>query len=84
MQKGIFDDLVCAATLLLHAKIMEHSREVICVSEGLGLEEKEMLGFRHAATIQEALDFAFGIQGKEAKVGVINCGGDTLPKLSAF
>ncbi|MGQ9473576.1 MAG: hypothetical protein ACUVRN_05945 [Candidatus Caldatribacteriaceae bacterium] len=29
VREGAFEDLVCVATLLLHAKIMEHSREVI-------------------------------------------------------
>lgn len=78
---GAFEDLVCAATLLLHAKIMEHSREVICVSDGLNLEDKGMLGFKHAKTLSEALEIALETQGKEAKVGIIDCGGDTLPKI---
>ncbi len=81
VESGTFEDLVCAATLLLHAKILEHSREVICVSDGMSLEEKESLGFRHADTVGEALEMAFASQGKEAKVGVIDCGGDILPRL---
>ncbi len=81
VQDGAFEDLVCAATLLLHAKIMEHSREVICVSDGLSLEDKEALGFKHAGTVQEALEIALRTQGREAKVGVIDCGGDTLPTI---
>lgn len=83
VEEGTFDDLVCAATLLLHAKVMEHSREVICVSKGLSIENKEILGFRHASTIEEALDMAFKTQGREARVGIINCGGDILPRLTA-
>lgn len=81
VELGIFEDLVCAATLLLHAKIMEHSREVICVSDGMSTEEKESLGFRHAATVEEALEIAFASQGKGARVGIIDCGGDILPRL---
>lgn len=81
VQEGAFEDLVCAATLLLHAKIMEHSREVICVSDGLSLEDKEALGFKHAGTVQEALEIALKTQGREAKVGIIDCGGDTLPTI---
>ncbi len=81
VQEGAFEDLVCAATLLLHAKIMEHSREVICVSDGLSLEDKEALGFRHAGTVQEALEIALKTQGREARVGIIDCGGDTLPTI---
>ncbi|MEN3183979.1 MAG: nickel-dependent lactate racemase [Atribacterota bacterium] len=82
VELGVFEDLVCAATLLLHAKVMEHSREVICVSDGMSVEEKESLGFRHAATVEEALEMAFASQGKEAKVGIIDCGGDMLPRLN--
>ncbi|MEO0278044.1 MAG: nickel-dependent lactate racemase [candidate division WOR-3 bacterium] len=80
VQQGFFEDLVCAATLLLHAKILEHSREVICVSEGIDPQKKAMLGFKHAASIQEALEIAFTTQGKNALVGIIDCGGDVLPK----
>jgi len=66
----------------LHARIMEHSREVICVSEGMSVEEKEALGFRHASSVEEALEMAFGLCGREAKVGVIDCGGDVIPRLT--
>lgn len=82
VMEGDFDDLVCAATLLLHARIMEYSREVICVSEGMSVEEKEALGFRHASSVEEALEMAFGLCGREAKVGVIDCGGDVIPRLT--
>lgn len=81
VQNGAFEDLVCVATLLLHAKIMEYSREVICVSDGLSIEDKEALGFKHAGTIQEALEVALKTQGREARIGIIDCGGDTLPTI---
>mgnify|MGYP000067653888 CR=1 FL=1 len=80
IKENKFDDLVCASILLQHAKVMEHS-EVICVSEGLSFEEKEKLGFRHADTLEEALEMALKRQGKNAKIGVIDHGGDVLPKL---
>jgi len=80
IKENRFEDLVCASTLLQHAKIMEHS-EVICVSEGLSLEDKEKLGFKQAENVEEALDIAFKKQGKTAKIGVIDYGGDVLPRL---
>ena len=80
IKENKFEDLVCASTLLQHAKIMEHS-EVICVSEGLSLEDKEKLGFKQAENVEEALDIAFKKQGKTAKIGIIDYGGDVLPKL---
>jgi len=79
IKENRFDDLVCASTLLQHAKIMEYS-EVICISEGLSLEDKEKLGFKHAKSVKEALDMGFQKWGKEAKVGIIDYGGDVLPK----
>ncbi|MGQ9473575.1 MAG: hypothetical protein ACUVQZ_05525 [Candidatus Caldatribacteriaceae bacterium] len=45
------------------------------------MEDKEKLGFKHAETVSEALEIAFKTQGREAKVGIIDCGGDTLPKI---
>ncbi len=80
VQEGSFEDLVCAATLLLHAKIREHSQEVICFSQGMREEDQEALGFKRAETVEEALEMAYATQGKRAKVGVIDCGGDILPK----
>jgi len=80
VQENKFEDLVCASTLLQHARTMEYS-EVICISEGLSLEDKEKLGLKHAESIEEALDMAFKNRGKNAKVGVIDYGGDVLPRL---
>ncbi|MBE0478653.1 nickel-dependent lactate racemase [Candidatus Aerophobetes bacterium] len=83
IKENRLEDLVCASTLLQHAKIMEHSSQVICISEGLSLEDKQKLGFKHAETVEEALDMAFKKQGKDAKVGTIDYGGDVLPILES-
>lgn len=72
-------DLVCAAALLLHALIIENSR-VICVSEGMSVNQKESLGFKHAESIPHALEIALEEHRKRAKIGVIDYGGDVLPK----
>lgn len=79
IKENKIEDLVCASTLLQHALIMERS-EVICVSEGLSAEQKGKLGFRHAETIKEALEIALKKEGKRAKIGVIDYGGDVLPR----
>jgi len=73
-------DLVCAAALLLHALIIENS-QVICVSDGMSINQKKKLGFKHAESISHALEMALKEQGKDAKVGVIDYGGDVLPKI---
>ncbi|MFQ6066021.1 MAG: nickel-dependent lactate racemase [bacterium] len=80
IKENKIEDLVCASTLLQHALIMERS-EVICVSDGLSVEQKERLGFRHAGSIEEALEIAFKKEGKTSKIGVIDFGGDVLPRL---
>ncbi len=79
VKENKFEDMVCAAILLQHAVVMERS-EVICVSEGLSVEQKEKLGFMHAETIEEALEIALKKEGKRAKIGVIDYGGDVLPR----
>ncbi|MBC7190424.1 nickel-dependent lactate racemase [Candidatus Aerophobetes bacterium] len=81
VKENRFDDLVCASTLLQHVRLMEYVGEVICVSEGLSPEDKEKLGFKHAESVGEALEIALRRQGKGAKVGVIDYGGDVLPRI---
>lgn len=53
-------------------------KDVIYVSEGLSLEEKERFGFKHAESVEEALEAALR---KQAKIEVIDYGGDAVPKL---
>jgi len=71
------DDLIAGAGLLLHAQILERA-EVICYSDGLTEEDKEALGFKHASTVEEAIEMAFESQGRDAKVGILRCG-EILP-----
>lgn len=73
-------DLVCVAGLVLHALMLERS-QVICVSDGMSINQKGNLGFKHAENIPHALEIAFEEQGKDAKVGVIDYGGDVLPRV---
>jgi len=80
INEGKIEDLVCAAALVLHALILERCK-VICVSEGMSIKQKENLGFEHAENISPALEKAFAKQGKDAKVGVIDYGGDVLAKV---
>lgn len=77
MDKKI-EDGTCAAALIIHAKCREKAK-IICVSRHLGTEEKTSLGLIDAADIDDALGIAFSFQGKDAKVGVIEYGGDVVP-----
>ena len=80
IKEGKIKDLVGAANLILHTLILERA-QVICVSEGMTIEQKKNLGFRHAQSISHALEMAFEDQKKDAKVGVIDYGGDVLPRV---
>jgi len=73
-------DLVCAHALLQHT-LVKGRTEVICISEGSSQEQKEKIGFKHADSLEKALEIALTKQGKKAKIGVINYGGEVLPLL---
>jgi len=73
-------DLVCASTLVSHALVRGHC-EVICLSEGLSIEQKERLGFGHADSLDEAWGMVLSKYGKKVKTGLIDYGGDMLPRL---
>jgi nickel-dependent lactate racemase len=77
IDKKEIDDLIAGAILLVHTQIMERA-EVICYSNGLTEEDKKALGFKHANTVEEAMEMAFKSQGKDAKVGILKCG-EILP-----
>ncbi|NWF78175.1 MAG: nickel-dependent lactate racemase [Chloroflexi bacterium] len=77
IEKKEIDDLIAGAVLLVHAQILERA-EVICYSHGLTKEDKKALGFKHANTVEEAMEMAFRSQGRDAKVGVLKCG-EILP-----
>jgi nickel-dependent lactate racemase len=78
VEAGEVKDIVGAAILADVAQIVDRA-DCIMVSPGVTREETERLGFRYAATAQDALEMAFERQGKEAKVAVLRHGGHILP-----
>jgi nickel-dependent lactate racemase len=81
-ETGRIADHVAVAPLRLHALARAHC-DVICVSSGMSVEDKERLGFRHAASIGEALELALARHSRAACIGVIEFGGDVVPKVAA-
>jgi nickel-dependent lactate racemase len=75
---GEVDDVVGAAVLADVAQVIDRT-DCILVSPGMTREETERLGFRYAATTQDAMGMAFARQGIEAKVAVLRHGGRILP-----
>jgi len=71
---------VCTEALYLHAAIREKA-DVVCVSEGLSPNDKDALGFKHAATIEDGLRQAVCSRRGDETVGVIFQGGDVLPEV---
>ena len=75
---GEVDDVVGAAVLADVAQVIDRT-DCILVSPGVTRDETERLGFRYAATTQEALEMAFARQGNTAMVAVLRHGGHILP-----
>jgi len=80
--KGEIRDGVCAAALMEHVQCTERTK-VICVSDGLSFEEKLNLNFVPTANIEDALEIAFEQQGANAKIGIIEYGGDVIPQVKS-
>jgi lactate racemase len=78
VEAGEVADVVAAAILADVAQIVDRV-DCILVSPGITREETERLGFRYAATAQEALDMAFERQSRWAEVAVLRHGGRILP-----
>lgn len=79
IKENKIEDLVCASILLCHA-LTRGRCEVICVSEGLAIEQKEKLGFRHADSLDKAWQMVLSKHSKRVKIGLIDYGGDMLPR----
>ncbi|HET8649003.1 MAG TPA: nickel-dependent lactate racemase [Gemmatimonadales bacterium] len=78
VQEGGVDDLVGIAVLADVCQIVDHT-DCIMVSPGVKPEDAARLGFRSAASAQEALAMAFERQGQNASVAVLRYGGHILP-----
>jgi nickel-dependent lactate racemase len=68
-----------AAHLVHVGRVIKERAKGILVSPGISKEETERLGFIHAREPQDALEIAFSLMGKDAKVAVLQRGGEILP-----
>jgi lactate racemase len=82
VERGEVQDLVGLNVPMYHATVRHHVRKTICVTNHLTLEELALLGFDSAPSVQAALADAFGLLGKEATVGIIPSGGETLVRIA--
>jgi len=82
VEAGEISNGLCLGALYQHVLVREWA-EVFCVSPGLSREQKEHLGFTHFETIAEALAAALKRKGPESKVGIIDQGGEVVPRVAA-
>jgi nickel-dependent lactate racemase len=71
--------LTAAAHLVHVGRVIKERAKGILVSRGISKEETERLGFFYAKSPKEALEIAFSLLGRNAKVVVLQRGGEILP-----
>jgi len=77
--QGKIRKMTAAAHLVHVGRVIKERAKGIMVSRGISKGETERLGFVHAREPQEALDIAFSLLGRDAKVAVLQRGGEILP-----
>jgi len=76
---GLIKKLTVAAHLVHVGRVIKERSRGIMVSQGISKSETERLGLLHAREPQEALEIAFSLMGRNAKVAILQRGGEILP-----
>jgi nickel-dependent lactate racemase len=71
--------LTAAAHLVHVGRVIKERAKGVLVSPGISKEETEKLGFIYARNPQEALDIAVSHLSQDAKVAILQRGGEILP-----
>ena len=71
--------LTVAAHLVHVGRVIKERAKGILVCPGISKEETEKLGILYAESPQEALEMAFSLSGRDAKVAILQSGGEILP-----
>ncbi|MCX7966409.1 MAG: hypothetical protein N2596_07280, partial [Syntrophorhabdaceae bacterium] len=79
VRKGTIKKLTAAAHLVHVGRVIKERARGIMVSSGISKEDSEKLGFIYARQPQEAIDYAFQIAGRHAKIAILQRGGEILP-----
>lgn len=72
-------NLVAAAHLAHVGRVIRDRAHGIMVSQGIRPDVQRHIGFEPAASLPEALEMAFSIAGRNAKVAALKQGGHVLP-----
>ncbi len=79
VDEGELHDLTIAAHILHVGRVITGKRRAILVSPGISRKIAEHIGFIPAADLQEAIDLALLLKGKDASLIVIRHGGEVMP-----
>jgi nickel-dependent lactate racemase len=71
--------LTAAAHLVHVGRVIKERTKGVLVSRGIPKEETKRLGFLYAKSPQEALEIGFSLLGRDAKVAILQRGGEILP-----
>jgi nickel-dependent lactate racemase len=78
LERGEVDDLVAIHAAIHHAQVRQRVKKTFCVTNHISPQDIRAMGFESAPSVQQALEWAYGLLGSDAKVGVIPYGGETL------
>jgi len=83
VRQGKIHKLTAAAHLVHVGRVIKERAKGIMVTAGISKEETERLGMRYAQNPQEALEMALSLMGREAKIAVLQRGGEILPQITS-
>jgi nickel-dependent lactate racemase len=84
VRTGGMKKLSVAAHLAHVGRVIKEKARGILVCPGISKEDTERMGFLHACEPQEALEMAFSVLSEDARVAVLQRGGEILPVVRAF
>jgi nickel-dependent lactate racemase len=81
VDRGEVEDLVGLNVPMYHATVRHRVNKTIVVTNHLPQEDLAVLEFERAPSVQAALEEAYQVLGRQAKVGIIPFGGETLVRV---
>jgi len=84
VRQGAIKKLSVAAHLVHGGRVIKERARGILVCPGISKEETERLGFLYARDPQDSLEMAFSLLSRDAKVAVLQRGGEILPVTHSF
>jgi len=84
VRRGAIKKLSVAAHLVHNGRVIRERAKGIMVCPGISKQETERIGFLYAREPQESLDIAFSLLSRDARVAVLQRGGEILPVILPF